>query len=163
VPEPVRLVDGRAYQYWALSIAQRGLVLNHVEQLGASYGLEMRMPLMDVDVVDFSFALEPRELSGGVRKKHLLRGAMVGVLPQEVLERDKTPGFREVVARDWDDLAARLRERNSVLVGKRILNPDLLDRALRVGHIGVAERAQYVSSVYLCEAFSRRFENESGV
>ena len=53
-----------------------------------SYGVDVRHPFFDVDVVEFSFAVPEKLLIQGVYPKWLLRHTMQGYLPDSVC-RDK--------------------------------------------------------------------------
>ena len=72
------------------------------------YSIESRVPFLHVDFVDFALSLNGRHHIGPKGEmKHLFREAMVGLLPQPILDRrDKigfhTPGGELLLsARDW--------------------------------------------------------------
>jgi asparagine synthase (glutamine-hydrolysing) len=75
-------------------------VLEIIEQQAARHGVEVRHPLMDLDIVEFGFAVEPRALIAGRCHKWLLRRAMVGRLPAEVLGRVETTEFNCIFIRE---------------------------------------------------------------
>jgi len=68
-------------------------VMEFVEQQGAQHEVEIRHPLMDVDIVKFGFTVESRALVAGRCHKWLLRRAMADRLPADVTGRIETTGF----------------------------------------------------------------------
>jgi hypothetical protein len=84
-----------------------GSVLEVIEQQGAWHEVEVRHPLMDVDIVEFGFAVKPRSLVAGRCHKWLLRRAMVERLPAEVTERIETTEFSCLFTRE-ESLVERL-------------------------------------------------------
>ena len=75
-------------------------VVEIIEQQAAWHGIEIRHPLMDLDIVEFGFAVEPRALIAGRCHKWLLRHAMVGRLPAEITERIETTEFNRLFTRE---------------------------------------------------------------
>jgi asparagine synthase (glutamine-hydrolysing) len=90
-----------------------------VDRACGAVGLEARAPFLDTDVVSFACGLPPAlRMSGGVTKR-VLKAALRGHLPDEILDRPKQ-GFGVPVAR-WmkGELLPLLREE---------LHPDKLRR-----------------------------------
>jgi asparagine synthase (glutamine-hydrolysing) len=77
-----------------------GSILEFIEQQGARHGLEVRHPLLDLDIVEFGFAVEPRALVNGQCHKWLLRQAMSDRLPPAVTERIETTVFTPLFTRE---------------------------------------------------------------
>lgn len=85
----------------------------HFRSLAAGGGIDLRLPLLDHEIVEFALSLPPDQaIRGGVRK-FVVRNAMRGWLPDAVLDRtDKTyPGAiaerglkEKAVARVWSYL-----------------------------------------------------------
>ncbi|MBI4913935.1 MAG: hypothetical protein HY823_14485 [Acidobacteria bacterium] len=81
-----------------------------LEQHGAALGLELRHPLLDVDLAEFAFSVPPRFHLAEGQTKHLLRRAARGLLPEAVRLRPDKTAFdssfkepcREILARGWD-------------------------------------------------------------
>lgn len=88
-----RFPFARNQQLRMLGISQNGTQILPQEQLAASLGIEMRSPFMDVDLVDFSFTLPGRCLTGGKQHKRLLRDAIGSLLPSEIAERPRKTHF----------------------------------------------------------------------
>jgi asparagine synthase (glutamine-hydrolysing) len=90
-----------------------------VDRASAAVGLEARAPFLDTDVVNFACRLPPELRMHGMTTKRILKTAMRGLLPDDILDRQKQ-GFGVPVAR-WmkEDLLPMLREE---------LQPDKLRR-----------------------------------
>lgn len=81
-----------------------------VDRAAGAVGLEARAPFLDTDVVSFACRLPPALRMQGTTTKRILKTAMRGILPDEILDRPKQ-GFGVPVAR-WmkGDLLPMLRE-----------------------------------------------------
>jgi asparagine synthase (glutamine-hydrolysing) len=77
--------------HFEFSTYLRGLLLLE-DKLSMAHSLEVRVPFLDNELVDFAMTVPAAvKLSGG-RSKDLFREAMVGTLPEDVRTRDKS-GF----------------------------------------------------------------------
>jgi asparagine synthase (glutamine-hydrolysing) len=85
----------RMLEYFANYYLQHG-VLTKVDRASMHWSLEVRSPLLDVDVAEFCLALPYRAKHKGVRKR-ILRLALQGIVPAEVMNRPKK-GFGIPVA-----------------------------------------------------------------
>jgi asparagine synthase (glutamine-hydrolysing) len=90
-----------------------------VDRAAGAVGLEARAPFLDTDVVSFACRLPPALRMHGTTTKRILKTAMRGIVPDDILDRRKQ-GFGVPVAR-WmkTDLLPLLREE---------LHPDKLRR-----------------------------------
>ncbi len=81
-----------------------------VDRATSAVGLEARAPFLDTDVVSFACGLPPELRMDGLTTKRILKTAMRGLLPDEILDRRKQ-GFGVPVAR-WmkEDLLPMLRD-----------------------------------------------------
>ncbi len=66
--------------------------LNYTDKMAMACGVEVRVPFLDPDLVAFTERLPDDLKQRGRAGKYLLRAAMRGILPAEVLDRPKT-GF----------------------------------------------------------------------
>jgi asparagine synthase (glutamine-hydrolysing) len=73
--------------------------LNYTDKMSMESGVEVRVPLLDPDVVRLAFSLPLDVKQRGRQGKWVLTEAMRGILPDEVLNRPKT-GFG-VPLRSW--------------------------------------------------------------
>ena len=117
--------------------------LNYTDKLSMAAGVEVRVPYLDLDLVEFSTKVPPELKMKGRMTKYLLRKLAERYLPKEVIYRPKA-GFGGPV-RKWmlNELAPMVEER---LSPERIARRGLFDpvsvRQLiddnRAGHIDVA-------------------------
>jgi asparagine synthase (glutamine-hydrolysing) len=84
IPRRMSMID--------LSIILPDIYLEKVDRATMAHGLEARVPFLDHDLVDFMVRLPADQVTSGGRTKWLLKQALRGTLPDEILERPKT-GF----------------------------------------------------------------------
>lgn len=73
--------------------------LNYTDKMGMARGVEIRVPLLDVNVVKFAQGIPSNLKVKNLTAKYIFKRAMEGTLPQEVIYRPKT-GFVAPV-REW--------------------------------------------------------------
>ncbi len=73
--------------------------LNYTDKTGMSAGVEIRVPFLDLELIDWAAQLPPRAKMRGRTTKWVLRKAMEPFLPREIIYRPKT-GFG-VPLRSW--------------------------------------------------------------
>jgi asparagine synthase (glutamine-hydrolysing) len=109
-------------------------MLMKVDRMTMAHSLEARVPLLDHKVVEFAFSL-PSELklhknSDGYESKYILKRAMEGYLPDDIIYRKKQ-GFNMPI-RNW--LAGDFRHK----LGDKVINGHLREWGL-IDSDGVAE------------------------
>ena len=80
----------------AMSVSERGLLglLRHGDRNSMRFSVESRVPFLTGDMADFMFSLpESYLVSPQGETKHLLRHALRGIVPDEVLQRRDKIGF----------------------------------------------------------------------
>jgi asparagine synthase (glutamine-hydrolysing) len=94
-------------------------ILTKVDRMSMAHSLEARVPFLDHRVVEFASGLPSGLKLKGMKTKYLLKQAMAGKLPREVLTRKKE-GF-SIPIKNWlkEELQPMMRE---------VLAPDRLDR-----------------------------------
>lgn len=93
--------------------------LNYTDRMGMAAGVEVRVPLLDLRVVELAARIPPRLKQRGRTGKAIFKRAMEPYLPHDVVYREKT-GFG-VPLRRW--LRTELRDRV-----EEVLSPDSLRR-----------------------------------
>jgi asparagine synthase (glutamine-hydrolysing) len=66
---------------------ERRLVAHY--DLGLELFCEMRFPYLDRDLLEFSLAIPPEQLVGLGQRRFLMKRALVGIVPQEILKRKR--------------------------------------------------------------------------
>jgi asparagine synthase (glutamine-hydrolysing) len=92
-------------------------ILVKVDRCSMMHSLEVRAPFLDRDVAEFICRLPSRYKLRGARRKYLLKRAVAGILPKEILGRGKR-GFLIPTAA-W--LRGQLRPQVDALLGERHL------------------------------------------
>lgn len=92
-------------------------ILVKVDRCSMMHSLEARAPFLDRDVAEFAARLPVRHKLRGFRRKYLLKKACAGLLPREILTRNKR-GFQIPVAA-W--LRGELRPLVEELLGETFL------------------------------------------
>lgn len=133
-----RAIDVNEISALELTRFMRNVLLRDADVMSMSHGLEVRVPLLDQEVVEFVAGVEGEHKLSGARPKALLIDAVADLLPDEVLDRDKM-GFTLPFER-W--LRGALHDE----VRDRLLDPSA------GGEIGAALRPTAVEQVW------RRFE-----
>lgn len=84
--------------YLAFKMYLQDGVLVKVDRASMAHGLEVRAPFLDHRLVEFCCGLHPSLRLRRLQTKHLLKKAMRGILPREIIHRRKA-GFMMPVAR----------------------------------------------------------------
>ena len=98
--------------------------LNYTDKMGMSAGVEIRVPLLDKELVEFSSTLPIKMKHNGFTGKWIFKKAMEGILPSDIIYRKKT-GFG-VPLRKW--MKTNLKEYvNDVLSSQSLKNRMMFD------------------------------------
>lgn len=93
-PLPREFPGWRPYeqlQYFDLTIRLPEFVNHALDRASMAFGLEVRVPFLDHELVEFFSRIPPTLKMRMFREKHILREALRGVLPEEVRTRRKHP------------------------------------------------------------------------
>lgn len=85
--------------YWEMSTFLVDHNLNYTDKMGMAAGVEVRVPYLDLELVEFSKTLPPKLKMKGNETKYILKKVAERYLPQEIVYRSKT-GFGAPV-RKW--------------------------------------------------------------
>ena len=113
-PQPVaRALDANVLSQLELTFFMRNVLLRDADVMSMSHGLEVRVPFLDQDLVEFVASVRPEHMIVTGRPKALLVDAVADLLPEQVVARRKM-GFTLPFER-W--LRAELRDevRNRLL------------------------------------------------
>jgi asparagine synthase (glutamine-hydrolysing) len=78
-------------QYLDLTIRLPEFITHGLDRASMAFGLEVRVPFLDHELVEFCSRIPPRLKMRGFREKYILREALQGVLPEEIRTRKKRP------------------------------------------------------------------------
>jgi len=74
-------------------IASLPALLQVDDRVNGAFELESRVPLLDEDIIEFSFSIPPKYKFSGGASKGLLRQATLGMIPTEITNRKDKMGF----------------------------------------------------------------------
>lgn len=78
----------RSYLDFKLRLSDH-LISDHGDRMALANSVEARYPFLDIDLVEFSRVIPPRLKLNGYTEKYVLRRAAEGLVPPEVLAREK--------------------------------------------------------------------------
>jgi len=96
--------------YWELKTFLVDHNLNYTDKLSMAVGIEVRVPFLDLELVDFATKIPPDLKMKGTETKYILKKVAERYLPHEVIYRPKA-GFgapvRKWVTEDLDEMIGR--------------------------------------------------------
>ena len=109
IPEERNIVNRMLF--WELKYFLADHNLNYTDKMSMAHGVEVRVPYLDKDLVEFSTEIPVEMKMKGITTKYILRKVAERYLPNDIICRSKT-GFGGPV-RDWvkTDLAAEIDSR----------------------------------------------------
>ena len=151
-------------QYLDLKTYLPGDILTKVDRASMAHGLEVRVPLLDHQLVEWMSGLPPSlKLRGGVGK-YLFKKGLEPYLPADLLYRDKM-GFSVPLA-DWfrGPLQARLRRSLSsqVLADCGLFNLDYVQELMNQHQSGRRDHSAPLWSLLMFESFLRQLQQTPG-
>src|SRR4051812_26200679 len=134
-------------------------LLVKMDRTSMAHGLEVRSPFLDTELLQFATRLAPALKLRGLSLKRVLKRAMTGLLPAEILSRPKRGfgvpldrWFREDLAAYTDSMLGR---------GARVRVPlrgEAVDRLLAEHRSGAAAHGHTLWTLLTLEVFLRRHE-----
>lgn len=122
-------------------------------------GVEVRVPILDVDLVDFSTRVPARYKQRGRVGKAIFKRAMEPYLPQSVIYRSKT-GFGAPL-RHWlrNELSALVSDTLSTNAVRRrgIFDPGAVNRLVESDRAGKVDGTYTIFALMTVELWCRRF------
>jgi asparagine synthase (glutamine-hydrolysing) len=131
------------------------LLLMRVDKMTMRNSVEARVPFLDADLVEFAIALPPEMKVRDGQGKYLLKKAVSGLLPAEIVNRPKQ-GFSAPVS-EWfrEELGERAQReiRSSSLAERGLLNYDAIDDLWRAHRAGRGDWAFQLWNIYNVSAW----------
>ncbi len=151
-----------------LFLEQRHFLADHnliyTDKMSMRHGVEVRVPFLDTDLVEFAATLPRRSKQHRRRLKGVLRDAMAADLPPAILTRPKT-GFGAPLRR-WirEDLCPMVDEvlSPSSLTNRGLFDPEAVRSLVDRNHRGEIDAAYLVYTLVCAELWMRRFVDAPG-
>jgi asparagine synthase (glutamine-hydrolysing) len=133
--------------------------LNYTDKMSMAAGVEARVPFLDPDLVALAARIPDRFRQHGAQGKWILKKAMEGILPDDVIYRPKA-GFG-VPLRAWlrGPLKTMLHDLLSTdqLRKRGLFDPSAVSRLLSENEMGRADYAYSILSLMCIELWCRAF------
>jgi asparagine synthase (glutamine-hydrolysing) len=131
------------------------LLLMRVDKMTMATSIEARVPFLDHELVEFAMALPPDMKVRGTQTKYLLKSAVEGILPHNIVHRPKM-GFAAPV-REWfgGELGHRAQRlvRESSLAERGLLDYDRIDELWAAHRAGTADWSYHLWNLYNLSAW----------
>jgi asparagine synthase (glutamine-hydrolysing) len=125
--------------------------------------VEVRVPLLDNEILDLAARIPSRLKLNGWRRKYIFKRSQEGTLPRQVIWRPKA-GFSAPV-RSWltGSLAPLVDELLSerALRGRGLFRPDAVTRLRREQDLGLADNALRIYALLSLELWFRTFADRT--
>ncbi len=160
--------EGRSRLDRMLALEQRFFLADHnliyTDKMSMAAGVEVRVPFLDLDLVELAARIPDRLKQRGPTGKWVLRKAMEPYLPKDVIYRPKT-GFGAPLRR-WmrNDLRELVREllSESSLKRRGLFEPRAVQRLIHDNDSGRRDAAYTLFSLLCIEIWCRRFVDSAG-
>jgi asparagine synthase (glutamine-hydrolysing) len=141
------------------------LNLTYCDKLSSAASVEVRVPFLDNELIDFLGRVPPRLKLKRLTGKYILRQAMSGILPDSVLKRRKA-GFGAPI-RNWlrHDLREMVDELLSeeVVTSRGLFNPTAVTKLVKDDRDGIKDNSYRIWALLTLETWQRVFvDNKSG-
>ena len=137
--------------------------LNYTDKMSMAAGVEVRVPFLDNDLVDFSYTVPSKLKQSGREGKWVLKEAMRPFLPNEVLFRPKS-GFGAPL-RSWlrNELRAVVAEvlSKSSIDARGIFHYPAVKALVDADHAGKGDYSYTIFSLVCFEVWARKFIDQA--
>jgi asparagine synthase (glutamine-hydrolysing) len=133
--------------------------LNYTDKMSMAHGVEVRVPLLDYEVVRHAGRLRVEDKQRGPTTKWVFRKAMEGILPRDVIYRPKA-GFgvplREWMSKGLMPLVDEVLSEKS-LAARGIFSPRAVQGLIELDRRGAIDAAYPILSMACIELWCRKF------
>ena len=139
------------------------LNLTYSDKLSMARSVEARVPFLDDEVVEFLLRIAPDQKIRRTTQKYILRNAMKGHLPDEVLTRRKAAFGLPI--RSW--LRGELREMVGDLLSREqirkrnLFEPKAVEKMIQANDVGSTDCTLQIWSLLTLELWQRTFLDQS--
>lgn len=136
-----------------------GDILTKVDRMTMANSLEARVPLLDHELIEFVVSIPSHMKMNGLETKHILKKAMKGIVPNEILYREKQ-GFGVPIG-EWINIQLRDRIIGD-LSDKRTLergffNVDYIGTLLKEHSNGRRDHSHALWVLWMFELWQRKY------
>jgi asparagine synthase (glutamine-hydrolysing) len=137
------------------------LNLMYTDKMGMAASTEVRVPLLDNEMVELSSRVPPQLKLRGTKRKYVLKKAMEGTLTKDVIWRPKA-GFSAPL-RAWMAIGGPLRPMIDDLLSpetvrsRGLFEPAEVQRIIKANDAGIEDNAQRIYTLLTLELWQRQF------
>jgi len=147
-------------QYLDLKTYLPGDILTKVDRASMAHSLEVRVPILDHHLVNWMFGLPKKQKLCGSSGKHILKSALQGRIPDDILYREKK-GFSVPLA-DWFRGELKSFVEDNVLGTKMrecgIFDSRYLGELVNQHFSGVRDNSPYIWPLVMYSSFLQKLE-----
>jgi asparagine synthase (glutamine-hydrolysing) len=145
--------------FWDLKTFLPNHNLNYTDKMSMATGVEVRVPFLDIELLEFSCQIPPKLKMKGITTKYLLKKMMEKYLPHEVIYRSKT-GFgvplRQWIKNDLDPMIQQYLSRE--LIEKRgIFDVQAIGKLIRDNKNGKVDASYSILCLMAIESWHQQF------
>ncbi len=136
--------------------------LNYTDKVGMSNGVEIRVPFLDKDLVNFVFSLEDKYKIRNFKNKWILKKSMEGIIPNAVLKRSKV-GFglpiRSWIKKDLNEIIQdTLFSNNSI--SSDFFDHKKLKNLIKLNKDGIIDSSYFIFNIFCLELWAKHFKQK---
>ncbi len=148
--------------FWELKYFLPDHNLNYTDKMSMAHGVEVRVPFLDKELVEFSTTIPPDLKMKGTITKYLLKKVAEKYLPHEVIYRPKS-GFGAPV-RDWiiQDLRSKIEDviSGSSITSQNIFNLNEITRLVEENKIGEIDASYSIWAILAIHSWINQFVDQ---
>lgn len=149
--------------YWEMKTFLPDHNLNYTDKLSMATGVEVRVPFLDTELVEFSTRIPPAIKMKGNTTKYILKKLMESYLPYDVIYRAKA-GFGAPV-RQWitQDLDKKINSYLSIdAINRRgIFDAEKVQQLIKANKEGVLDASYSIWGLLAIESWHRKFVDKN--
>ncbi|SEP54782.1 asparagine synthase (glutamine-hydrolyzing) [Flavobacterium urocaniciphilum] len=149
--------------FWELNTFLVSHNLNYTDKLSMATGVEVRVPYLDVELVNFSTNIPPEFKLKGKEAKYLLKKVAERYLPHDVIYRPKT-GFggpvREWILNDMDAIINDYLSKETI-TKRGIFNYEKVQQLIADNKKGTKDVSYPIWSLLAIESWMRQFVDKN--
>lgn len=147
------------YLYWEIKTFLVDHNLNYTDKMSMASGIEVRVPFLDLELVEYSAKIPPEMKLKGNVVKYILKKTMESYLPYEIIYRPKT-GFGAPV-RQWvtHDLNEKIEDYlgESSIIKRGVFDPLEISGLISDNKSGKVDASYSILALMAIESWFRQF------
>jgi asparagine synthase (glutamine-hydrolysing) len=157
IPEEKDLLNKMLYLEMKYYLADHNL--NYTDKLSMATGVEVRVPFLDRELVEFSLQIPVNLKMKGITTKYILKKVMENYLPHDVIYRSKS-GFgapvRKWIVEDLDHIIQRSLSRKNI-EERNIFDFEEIQKLIADNKKGTIDASYTIWSLLSIESWMRQF------